>query len=64
MNIQLYGTNENYMLILDMYDLPKTNLRNSFKYGFIAFEGTTQISVFVTYYPIGCYSSHGEFQKY
>ena len=41
MNIKLYGTKPNWMLILDMYVLSYTNLRNNFKTLFIAIEHAT-----------------------
>ena len=48
-NIKLYGTKENDMLISDIYDLPESNHSNSIKNGFIAFGGTNVLLDYVTY---------------
>ena len=41
MNIILYGTKPNCMLILDMYDLINKHIRNSFKNVIMTFGSTT-----------------------
>ena len=49
MNINLYGTNSNYTLIFDMYDLSNKHISNRFKNGIMTIGGTTQFLVYVTY---------------
>ena len=61
MNITLYGTNTNFNLILDMYDLNNTHIRNRYKNGIMTFRCPSQFLVYWTNSSIGCYFIYSKF---